>query len=59
MFVHGPFRIATEKTIFALPETSLGAFLNSGSSFFLSRMDGEVGTYLALTGSRLEGIDTL
>ncbi|CAO3682635.1 unnamed protein product [Rhizopus stolonifer] len=58
LFVHGPFRIATEKTIFALPETSLGAFLNSGSSFYLSRMDGEVGTYLALTGSRLEGIDT-
>ncbi|KAI9280500.1 ClpP/crotonase-like domain-containing protein [Sporodiniella umbellata] len=58
LFVHGPFRIATEKTIFALPETSLGAFLNSGSSFYLSRMDGEVGTYLALTGNRLEGIDT-
>jgi 3-hydroxyisobutyryl-CoA hydrolase len=59
LFIHGPFRIATEKTIFALPEVSIGAFLNSGSSFFLPRMDGEIGTYLALTGSRIEGIDTL
>ncbi|KAG0743323.1 hypothetical protein G6F57_000490 [Rhizopus arrhizus] len=58
LFIHGPFRIATEKTIFSLPEVSLGAFLNSGSSFFLPRMDGEIGTYLALTGSRIEGIDT-
>jgi 3-hydroxyisobutyryl-CoA hydrolase len=59
LFAHGPFRIATEKTIFAIPEIALGAFLNSGSSFFLSRLDGEIGTYLALTGRRLEGIDTL
>lgn len=59
LFVHGPFRIATEKTIFATPEVSLGAFLNSGSSFYLSRLDGEIGAYLALTGHRLEGIDAL
>ncbi|CEI93040.1 hypothetical protein RMCBS344292_07284 [Rhizopus microsporus] len=58
LFIHGPFRIATERTIFALPETSIGAFLSSGSSFYLSRLDGEIGTYLALTGSRVEGIDT-
>ncbi|CEG78158.1 hypothetical protein RMATCC62417_12804 [Rhizopus microsporus] len=58
LFIHGPFRIATERTIFALPETSIGAFLSSGSSFYLPRLDGEIGTYLALTGSRVEGIDT-
>ncbi|KAI8986011.1 ClpP/crotonase-like domain-containing protein [Pilobolus umbonatus] len=58
LFIHGPFRIATEKTIFAVPEITLGAFLNSGSSFYLPRMDGEIGTYLALTGNRLEGVDT-
>ncbi|KAI7893736.1 ClpP/crotonase-like domain-containing protein [Mucor mucedo] len=58
LFVHGPFRIATEKTIFAIPEIGLGAFLNSGSSFYLPRLDGEIGTYLALTGQRLQGIDT-
>ncbi|KAL0074792.1 ClpP/crotonase-like domain-containing protein [Phycomyces blakesleeanus] len=58
LFVHCPFRIATEKTIFSLPEASIGAFLSSGSSFFLPKLDGETGTYLALTGDRLQGIDT-
>jgi 3-hydroxyisobutyryl-CoA hydrolase len=55
--VHAPFRIATEKTVFAMPETNIGFFPDVGGSFFLSRMDGEVGTYLALTGARLRGID--
>ncbi|KAI8979274.1 ClpP/crotonase-like domain-containing protein, partial [Mycotypha africana] len=57
LFAHGPFRIATENSLFAVPEVELGACLNAGSSFFLSRLDGELGTYLALTGHRLEGID--
>ncbi|GBB93781.1 hypothetical protein RclHR1_02230007 [Rhizophagus clarus] len=55
--VHAPFRIATEKTVFAMPEVNIGYFPDVGGSFFLSRMDGEIGTYLALTGSRLHGID--
>ncbi|KAI8393958.1 ClpP/crotonase-like domain-containing protein [Radiomyces spectabilis] len=58
LFAHSPFRIATDKTIFAMPEASLGAFMNSGASFFLPKLDGEMGAYLALTGARLEGIDT-
>lgn len=57
--VHAPFRIATENTIFAMPEVNIGYFPDVGGSFFLSRMDGEVGTYLALTGSRLRGVDVL
>ena len=55
--VHAPFRVATEKTVFAMPETNIGYFPDVGGSFFLSRMDGDVGTYLALTGARLFGID--
>lgn len=54
--VHAPFRIATEKTVFAMPETTIGFFPDVGGSFFLSRMDGEVGTYLALTSERLQGV---
>lgn len=57
--VHAPFRIATEKTTFAMPETTIGFFPDVGGSFFLSRMDGEVGTYLALTSERLQGVQTL
>lgn len=54
--VHAPFRIATEKTLFAMPETNIGYFPDVGGSFFLSRLDGQVGTYLALTSERLKGV---
>ncbi|KAG0356182.1 hypothetical protein BGZ54_000814 [Gamsiella multidivaricata] len=57
--VHAPFRIATEKTLFAMPETNIGLFPDVGGSFFLPRLDGETGTYLGLVGSRLKGIDTV
>ncbi|KAG0255484.1 hypothetical protein BG011_005094 [Mortierella polycephala] len=57
--VHAPFRIATEKTLFAMPETNIGLFPDVGGSFFLPRLDGETGTYLGLVGTRLIGIDTV
>jgi 3-hydroxyisobutyryl-CoA hydrolase len=57
--VHAPFRIATEKTIFAIPEAGIGLFPDAGASFFLPRLDGQIGTFLALTGTRLEGIQAL
>ncbi|KAJ3147559.1 hypothetical protein HDU86_007957 [Geranomyces michiganensis] len=53
--VHAPFRVATEKTRFAMPETAIGLFPDVGGSFFLPRMDGELGTYLGLTGANLKG----
>lgn len=53
--IHAPFRIATEKTVFAMPETTIGFFPDVGASFFLPRMNGSVGTYLALTSDRLTG----
>jgi 3-hydroxyisobutyryl-CoA hydrolase len=53
--VHAPFRIATERTLFAMPETTIGLFPDVGASFFLPRMPGGVGTYLALTSDKLKG----
>lgn len=53
--IHAPFRIATERTLFAMPETTIGFFPDVGASFFLPRMAGSVGTYLALTSERLQG----
>lgn len=53
--VHAPFRIATEKTVFAMPETTIGFFPDVGASFFLPRMDGSLGLYLSLTSERLKG----
>lgn len=55
--MHTPFRIATEKTVFAMPETTIGFFPDVGASFFLPKMDGAVGTYLALTSDRLTGVN--
>ena len=49
------FKVATEKTVFAMPETKIGYFPDVGASYFLSRLDGELGTYLALTGTTVSG----
>lgn len=53
--LHAPFRVATEKTLFAMPETTIGFFPDVGASFFLPRLAGSVGTYLALTSEQLKG----
>ncbi|KAI8803654.1 ClpP/crotonase-like domain-containing protein [Cladochytrium replicatum] len=53
--VHAPFRVATENTVFAMPETAIGLFPDVGGSFFLPRLDGELGTYLGITGKQLKG----
>src|SRR6186713_1697556 len=55
--VHAPIRIPTEKTIFAMPETTIGFFPDDGGSFFLPRLYGYTGTYLALTSERLQGVN--
>jgi 3-hydroxyisobutyryl-CoA hydrolase len=55
--VHAPFRIATERTLFAMPETTIGFFPDVGASFFLPKMNGATGTYLALTSDRLKGVN--
>ena len=55
--VHGTFRVVTENAIFAMPETQIGFFSDVGGSYFLPRLPGKLGTYLALTGRRLKGLD--
>lgn len=55
--IHAPFRIATENTVFSMPETTIGFFPDVGASFFLPRMAGEVGTWLALTSGQLKGVN--
>lgn len=55
--VNGSHRIATERTLFAMPETGIGLFPDVGGGWFLPRLGGELGTWLALTGERLKGVD--
>lgn len=51
------FRVATENTRFAMPETGIGLFPDVGGGWFLSRLPGRVGQFLALTGARLDGAE--
>lgn len=55
--VHGHFRVASEKTLFAMPETAIGLFPDVGGGYFLPRLPGKLGLYIALTGFRLKGRD--
>lgn len=55
--VHGKYRVATETTLFAMPETAIGLFPDVGGSYFLPRLYGKLGLYLGLTGHRLKGLD--
>ena len=55
--VHGKYRVATEHTLFAMPETGIGLFPDVGGSFFMPKLKGGLGMYLALTGYRLKGAD--
>ncbi len=57
--VHGSHRLATENTVFAMPETGIGLFPDVGGGWFLPRLSGELGTWLALTGARLKGSDVV
>lgn len=51
------YRIATENTNFAMPETGIGLFPDVGGGWYLSRLPGRLGEYLALTGHRLDGAE--
>ncbi|WP_293876294.1 MULTISPECIES: enoyl-CoA hydratase/isomerase family protein [unclassified Sphingomonas] len=51
------WRVATEHTRFAMPETGIGLFPDVGGGWFLSRLPGRVGQFLALTGHRLDGAE--
>ena len=57
--VHGRVRVTTEAGMFAMPETAIAMFPDVGASFFLPRLPGALGMYLALTGTRLTGADAV
>jgi len=59
---HSHIRVATEATIYAMPETQIGFFTDNGASYFLSRINGgdiSLGLYVALTGYRVRAQELL
>ncbi|XP_019188926.1 PREDICTED: 3-hydroxyisobutyryl-CoA hydrolase-like protein 1, mitochondrial [Ipomoea nil] len=57
--VPGTFRVATDKTVFATPETLIGFHPDAGASFHLSHLPGYLGEYLGLTGDKLSGVEMM
>ncbi|SMF44211.1 3-hydroxyisobutyryl-CoA hydrolase [Tistlia consotensis] len=55
--VHGMIRVAGDRTLVAMPETAIGLFPDVGGSYFLPRLPGKAGLYLALTGHRVRAAD--
>jgi enoyl-CoA hydratase len=53
------YRVVTENTRFAMPETGIGLFPDVGGSWYLSRLPGRIGQFLVLTGARLDGPECL
>lgn len=51
------YRVATENTRFAMPETTIGFFPDVGGGRYLSQLPGCIGKFLALTGARLDGAE--
>ncbi|HEX4739253.1 MAG TPA: enoyl-CoA hydratase/isomerase family protein [Allosphingosinicella sp.] len=51
------YRVATENSRFAMPETAIGLFPDVGGGWYLSRLPGRTGVFLALTGARLDGAE--
>jgi enoyl-CoA hydratase len=57
--INGSHRIATERTVFAMPEVHIGLFPDVAASRFLNLCPGRIGLYLALTGMRVRAADAL
>src|SRR5947209_4649067 len=57
--VNGAYRVATERTLLAMPETGIGLFPDVGATRFLNRCPGHLGRYLGLTGARVGAADSL
>lgn len=57
--MHGSHPVASERFVFAMPETGIGFFPDIGASYLLTRCPGNLGVYLGLTGNRLGVYDAL
>ncbi len=59
VFSAGSYRVVTEKSRLAMPEITIGLYPDVGGSYFLNRMPGNSGAFLALTGASFNAADAL
>lgn len=59
MSLNGRYRVATEHTALAMPETGIGLFPDVGATHFLNRCPGHIGRYMGLSGARFSAADAL
>ena len=57
--VHAKYRIATENTVFAMPEGKIGFFTDVAGGKFLSQLENNIGMYLGLTSAQVRGKDAV
>lgn len=57
--LHGSYRVAGERYLFAMPEVGIGFFPDVGATYALPRLPGQTGMYLALTGERVKRADAV
>ncbi|PFH10384.1 enoyl-CoA hydratase/isomerase-like protein [Collimonas sp. PA-H2] len=52
-------RVVTEKSRLAMPEITIGLYPDVGGTWFLNRMPGQLGLFLALTGASFGAADAI
>jgi enoyl-CoA hydratase len=57
--MHGQFRVVTENAKLSMPEVAIGLFPDVGGSYVLPRLPGAIGTYLGMTGAKIDAADAL
>ncbi len=57
--VAGPYRVSTERSLWAMPETAIGFFPDVGAGYFLNKCPGFIGCFLGLTGYRMHTSDLI
>jgi enoyl-CoA hydratase len=57
--LHGRYRVAGERYLFAMPEVGIGFFPDVGATYALPRLPGCMGRYIALTGERIKRADAM
>lgn len=53
------WRVATDNTLFAMPECAIGFYPDVGGGYHLSQLKGNSGKYLGITGLKVKGADNV